>query len=137
VNWIKKYSGLQFAPDGRDWDGVDCWGLVYMVYKHTRGINLPDFRGIFTASDQETYIKIHEVMAEERKKWDDADTPQEFDMLHFRTGRHAFHVGIAIDQYRFLHVDESTEYVVMDDLRNPLWLSRLDRISRYNDACQR
>ena len=42
VRW-RDYIGIPFTNHGRDLDGVDCWGLVTIVYRRELQIVLPDY----------------------------------------------------------------------------------------------
>lgn len=42
------FIGLPYADKGRDRDGVDCWGLVKLVYAEVAGIVLPDYSDAYT-----------------------------------------------------------------------------------------
>jgi len=42
THWSEKYIGLPYRLGGRDWNGVDCWGLLYLYFKEERGILLPE-----------------------------------------------------------------------------------------------
>lgn len=48
-HWILPYIGLRHALGGRDRNGVDCWGLLYLVYREHFGIELPVFPGVTVA----------------------------------------------------------------------------------------
>ena len=41
--WINDYIGLPYKWGGREWDGLDCYGLVKLVYREEYGIILPDW----------------------------------------------------------------------------------------------
>ena len=44
LNWINDYVGkIPYKFGGRDWDGVDCYGLAKLVYKEVYDIDLPDW----------------------------------------------------------------------------------------------
>ena len=38
--WVADYVGLPWEPYGRTRAGVDCWGLVRLVYEERLGICL-------------------------------------------------------------------------------------------------
>ena len=41
--WARRYVGTPHRWHGRDRDGLDCYGLVMLVYEEQYGIRLPDF----------------------------------------------------------------------------------------------
>ena len=40
---FEKYINLPYKHKGRDFSGIDCWGLVYLVYKEEKNILIPNF----------------------------------------------------------------------------------------------
>lgn len=49
-SWVDKYVGLRFKDGGRTFEGVDCWGLVRLVYQEELRIELPTY-GEISAAD--------------------------------------------------------------------------------------
>ncbi len=41
--WLNQYIGIPYKFGGRDFDGVDCYGLVSLIYQDRYGIQLPDW----------------------------------------------------------------------------------------------
>lgn len=130
MKWHSNYVGLPFKLDGRSRSGVDCYGLVYLVYREVLGIELNPFTGIFVDDTPQTLLHVAKVMSEDRVNWETASVPKEFDMVQLRTGRHAFHVGIALDSKTILHVEEGIDSVV-ESLKSPLWVNRIEWIYRH------
>ena len=67
----RDYLGIPFSNHGRDLDGVDCWGLVTIIYRRELQIILPDYheryrdaehiRGIARAFQDHTGDEFAEV----------------------------------------------------------------------------
>lgn len=49
-HWAVKYIGLKHVPGGRGAEGVDCWGLVRLVYRDEFQIELPMLPGVSQSS---------------------------------------------------------------------------------------
>lgn len=46
-DWYKNYVHAQFLDGGRNMhDGVDCWGLICVIYKQELGITLPSYEDV-------------------------------------------------------------------------------------------
>lgn len=43
---IEKYMSIPFLSGGRDERGVDCWGLIYLIYLKELGVQLPTYGAI-------------------------------------------------------------------------------------------
>jgi hypothetical protein len=42
---IDRFVGLSYVDWGRDFNGVDCYGLLYLVYKEVLNIEIPPLDG--------------------------------------------------------------------------------------------
>jgi cell wall-associated NlpC family hydrolase len=46
THWTTRYVGLPYRAGGRERDGLDCWGLIRLIYREQLGIDLPEIPGI-------------------------------------------------------------------------------------------
>jgi cell wall-associated NlpC family hydrolase len=133
MNWTDSYIEIPFKPDGRDRNGLDCYGLVCLVYRDRLGIILPDYKGVFADQSIDTLKKVSRVMAEGREEWTKVDTPKPFDMVMLRTGRYTWHVGIVIDNRRMLHITSGIESCV-EEYTGRYWGNRVEEFRRWDRA---
>ena len=84
--------------------GIDCSGLVYNTYRSKFGIDVP--RSTEYQAQVGRSIKQRQLRAG--------------DMVFFKTGFKARHVGMYIDKGDFLHVS-SSKGVMISNLDNPYW----------------
>ncbi len=108
ADWVKQtlytqyeqWKTVKYKSGGMSRDGVDCSGFVSLTYDSQLGIKLP------RSTDEQVNIGV-------------AVTQPELvpgDLVFFKTGRNTRHVGIYLEDGKFLHA--STEKGVM--------ISRLD-----------
>ena len=101
--WVKQmlysqydqWKAVKYKAGGLSREGVDCSGFVYLTYDARLGIRLP------RSTDEQVNIGI-------------AVEQQDLlpgDLVFFRTGKSTRHVGIYLEQRKFLHA--STEKGVM------------------------
>ena len=114
AGWLKDYVGLPFLDGGRSRSdgGLDCWGLVRLVYAEQCGIDLPSY-GEISAGD---LMAVAGAIAEDCRAdpWREVERQdaQALDvaviaermMVDGRLKRQAAHVGVMIDGERMLHV---------------------------------
>lgn len=127
-NWWNNYVGLTYVNNGRDRDGLDCWGLVRLVHKDIFGNDLPSF-----SEAQEEDIK-EQTIAIQKEGWIKVQTEQAGDVALFSLAGHPIHVGIIIQPSRFLHAFNGTDTCI-ESLSSAKWKRRLVGIYRYREQC--
>jgi len=113
MEWWGRYVGLPFLDGGRDLSGLDCWGLVRMVYAERLGVALPEY-GEISAKDLVRVARAMEVGKNDG--WQTVSVPQALDVALMRSGqggRLVVHVGVMVDNRRVLHVEQATAAVVV------------------------
>lgn len=129
--WVSAYVGLPFRSKGRTRDGVDCWGLVRLVYAERFGVPLPDLSaGYADAEDRATVSGAIRGAAEDRSLWRALGEPSEVgDIVSLRIGGEPCHVGIVVADGRMLHsiagADSSIERIA-----GSAWENRVDGFYR-------
>ena len=88
--------------------GFDCSGFVHYVYHQTFGLDLP-----FDAPGQ--FVRGESVARDEMKTGD---------LVFFGNGKRILHVGIYLDNGRFIHSPSPGKHVRVDRLDSPYWAKR-------------
>jgi cell wall-associated NlpC family hydrolase len=126
------FVGLPVVPMGRDRDGLDCWGLVRLVYAEALGIALPAYAGIHPDTAERAEIDRLMSSPVALKPWREVVLPpQPFDVLVFRIGPWRRHVAVCVDARRMLHAHVGeTAVVLRSDAR---WQTRCTGAFRHED----
>ncbi|MGL4207554.1 MAG: NlpC/P60 family protein [Aeromonadaceae bacterium] len=99
-----EWQGVPYRPGGQSKRGVDCSGFVQLTFRERFGLELP--RDTRSQSNVGAPISSRGL--------------QPGDLLFFKTGRRSQHVGIFIQDGRFLHASTS-KGVIISDMENPYW----------------
>lgn len=124
----RKYLRIPFKTHGRDFSGCDCGGLVWLVYKHELGIELPDWRELYSDTRVQNSLELFETVSTMLGENGIEVEPRDirpFDVLSFRIGTDPIHVGVAINKRVFLHTMAGRTNAVQERLDNPQWRNRL------------
>ncbi len=107
MNWWGNYVGIPFVDGGRDADGLDCWGLVCLVYANELDVVLPSY-GEVSAAD---LIRVARSIGAGQEGWQVVEKPQSFDVavLRFYGRSWVGHVGIMVDSKRMIHTERATD----------------------------
>lgn len=125
--WSNKYIGIPYKARGRDDRGVDCWGLVRLVYAEQYNISLPSLAGSYDPDDQE---RIGELMDLYREGWEETGTPEPGDIVLFRIMGEPTHLGVVVENNRFIH-SILHKNVAVENLTSLSWSKRIIGYYRY------
>ena len=123
--WASPYSGLPFVSGGRTRDGVDCWGLVRLVYAEVFGIELPSYRDRYI--DANRGPEVARLIEAERATgtWAPVQVcdTRLGDAVLLRTKGFAMHVGLLVARGEMLHVEAGIDAMI-ERLASPVWNRR-------------
>jgi cell wall-associated NlpC family hydrolase len=111
----REWRGVPYRIGGLTKGGVDCSGLVHLTYRDLFGIDLPR-----SAREQ---AQLGTPVA--ARQW------QAGDLVFFRINRWTNHVGIYLEQGRFLHASASSG-VMISHVDDPYWKSRYWKAARLS-----
>lgn len=129
MTWYNKYIGVPFAEKGRDLQGVDCWGLVCVIYEKEFGIKLPTYVECYNSTDDREILS-RLIADESASHWVEQKKPKEFDVLVLNVDGLPFHVGIYTYDRKFIHCEKgfNTVHSKLDSFR---WRNRLAGVYRW------
>ena len=115
---ITQYLGIPYLHEGRDRNGLDCYGLVCMFYRENFDTILPDYT--YNQNWQEDGLTI--IQDEYWKMFDKIETSIKYCAVTFRMfGSYIErHIGIMLDDISFMHVPINGG-VCIEKLTNRVW----------------
>jgi cell wall-associated NlpC family hydrolase len=126
---FNEYLGIPFKSGGRDRNGIDCYGIILLIYKEKKGIQLFDIEKYDSAwGESENYF-----ISNYHKSWEKIEIKelQPFDVILFRIDTIVpQHVGLYTGEGKFIHCME-TMPVGISKLNNRPWPSYIDSAYRY------
>ncbi len=100
---INKYIGLPYKQKGYDFDGADCYGLIWLFYKNEFNKILPKYENCDTCVNAklvESQIDVSKMTLDAYK----TNTPKTGDLVLFRFRGLVCHLGLYIDDSMVLHI---------------------------------
>lgn len=103
--WVRDYVGIEFRERGRDRAGLDCWGLIRLVYGERYAIALPSLADRYSGVGDSAAIRNlvdHETLT--RAVWQPLPVAhaREGDVLLVRASDE-WHCGVMVARHRMLH----------------------------------
>jgi len=94
MHWAAKYIGHPYKEGGRGTDGVDCWGLLCLVYHQEFHIELPEIPGITATA----VLAFHSALEKEVLcDWEESDWPFDGCAVAMSQKEAIHHVGLWAD----------------------------------------
>ena len=129
--WAAQYVGLPYLPGGQSRDGVDCWGLVMMVWAEVYGIPLPDYSGKRWSAPADTeQVALDAIRYANRFSAVRPGKEREGDGILFRMRGAPTHVGVVLTPGVMLHAFEGSDSCV-EPYTSWRWNKRIAGIYRY------
>jgi probable lipoprotein NlpC len=104
---LAAWQGVPYRHGGLSRQGIDCSGFVHLTFREKFGVALP---------------RTTEKLAEVGIPLSRAEVASG-DLVFFTMGRTGRHVGIALDDNRFIHAS-SSRGVIQSSLASPYWSGR-------------
>lgn len=101
---FNKWQGVRYRYGGSSKHGIDCSGFVQVTFRSKLGVHLPRTTSLQAKLGRE--VKKSELKAG--------------DLVFFRTGITSKHVGIYLEENKFLHASEKRG-VTISKLDNVYW----------------
>lgn len=129
---ITSYLGIPFVGGGRTREsGLDCWGLVRLVYLEQLGLDLREYAGVTPEDPVWTSIAEEEATA----SW--LEVPhgdrREGDVVILRVLGLPWHVGVMVDQRAFVHTVKNIG-VCIERIDSVHWKNRVLGYRRLKDT---
>lgn len=133
---VTDYMDIRFVAHGRDRTGLDCWGLVCLIYREQFGIELPHFAGAAGNITNPAEVSPHFTRGRD-DLWRRVDGskiwPRSLDVVGWTAGKMIYHVGVYLEDNIFLHIQKDTESH-LSRIGDVLWPHRrLAGIYRYKE----
>ena len=107
ISQYHHWKGVKYRMGGLSRDGIDCSGFVYRTYREQLGISIP--------RSTENQARIGKPVSRGQLS--------SGDLVFFKTGFKARHVGIYVGDGRFVHASTSNG-VMLSGLEDYYWRDR-------------
>lgn len=127
---LSEYIGISYGDHGRSREALDCWGLLWLIYKEQLDIGLPSYTDRYmSAEDQET---VTSLIHDEIGPWTEIDINQaDFgDAVLLRIKGEPWHIGIVVTRGLMIHVMKGIN-VCLERYDRSMWQHRVIGIYRH------
>jgi cell wall-associated NlpC family hydrolase len=123
--WSRKYVGIPYVPHGRDFQGVDCYGLLRLVFRQEFGAEIPEY-----VYDDATVPDAFEAGLND-SCWSLVAAEQLGDVILLTVKGKPFHCGLVLEPGRMLHVTRLGYSACIERYDSPRWANRVRGFYRH------
>lgn len=129
--WAKDYVGIPFRFGGRDRRGLDCYGLVVLVYREQFGIELPDYLTHYGPEPTRHTLQRTYETALSQPCWQLTKRPRTGDVVLLKVFGLPIHCGLVVGQHTMLNtrIDVASCLERLDGFQ---WRDRVVGYFRYD-----
>lgn len=106
---LRKYIGIPYKFNGRDFNGVDCFGLVKLFYENELNITLPDYPSELQVSNLQVVRNSDLFIVNIYKQFTKIDRKEVKygDLILIKIfSSTPNHIGVAVNSSQFLNINE-------------------------------
>jgi len=130
---LSQYIGIPYKDHGRSRNGLDCWGLLWLIYQEIFDIDLPKLTGMYLSAEEHDDIsQIIQKEIDARKPWIEVEAPDFGDAIVFAFIGNPWHIGMITSPGMMIHVMKGID-VCLERFKSPMWKNRLVGIYRHED----
>lgn len=124
------YIGLTWKSHGRTRDGIDCWGLVVLVYLEQFGKKIPSYSGAYASAEE--IKEVASLIQHQRSTWRQIQLPEIGDvvLLRYPVSTKASHTGVYVGDGMMLHIRKGANACI-ERLGAPFWKARVEGYFRH------
>lgn len=147
--WTQHYKGIKYKEMGKSSEGVYCWGLVWLIYQRELALDVGQYGEVeYTTKHKQRQYVQSVIEAEAACHWVQVAGAEPtngkngyhslvwtrprrmFDVILFKMGGFATHVGVLCSRQHFIHIIEGTQ-VTIEELGSPSWVHRQIGVYRH------
>jgi len=128
---VRSYIGIPFKDFGRDHNGVDCWGLLRLIYKEQLGIELPSYVSEYNSTEDAQQLGSL-ILCHLPEQWREVPLGQEVpgDGVLLRLQGMPMHVGVVVRPGWMIHVHKGID-TCLERYDQAKWRLRITGIYRH------
>lgn len=101
---------IPYRIEGRDYDGIDCWGLVWLFYKEQMGVIVERYDDPYAIKkDYGIALTLMRVL---KREWSRVEDPRDGDVVLAKDKGHPIHVGVYKHLNKMLNIREGKTPII-------------------------